>query len=287
MRADLRLLVSVVVVCAGGLVLAPTAAAAPVVAAGSTAATGNFPDPLNTNARYFPLTPGQQFVYEGTLRQEGSPPIQHRVVFTVTDLVKTVGGVSSRVILDQDYNDGELVEAELTFFAQDGRANVWTRGEYPEEYENGKFTGAPNVWITGQSGAKAGILVPGSPRTGTPPFVQGKAPAIEFYDVGKVVATGRHVCVPKGCYDGVVKVSETAPLAPEDGTQLKYYAPRVGLIKVTAQGGQAQETLALTSLRHLGQKAMSAARAAALRLDTRGYANSKDYRHTGKAHRDD
>jgi hypothetical protein len=287
MRTDLRLLVAVVVVCAGGGVLAPTAAAGPVVAGRSTATTGTFPDPLKTNARYFPLTPGQQYVYEGTLRQKGSAPIEHRVVFTVTDLVKTVGGVSSRVILDQDYNDGELVEAELTFFAQDKHANVWTRGEYPEEYENGKFAGAPNVWISGRSGAKAGILVPGNPRTGTPPFVQGKAPAIDFYDVGTVAATGRHVCVPTGCYDGVVKVSETAPLTPEDGTQLKYYAPRVGLIKVTAQGGSAQETLTLTSLRRLGLKAMNAARAAALRLDIRGYANSKDYRHTGKAHRDD
>jgi hypothetical protein len=45
--------------------------------------------------------------------------------------------------------------------------------------------------------------------------------------------------------------------------------------------------LTLTSLRRLGLKAMNAARAAALRLDIRGYANSKDYRHTGKAHRDD
>jgi hypothetical protein len=185
------------------------------------------------------------------------------------------------VILDQDYNDGELVEAELTLFAQDKHANVWTLGEYPEEYEGGKFAGAPNVWVSGVHGAIGGILVPGSPSTGTPPFVQGKAPAIDFFDVGAVVATGLHVCVPTGCYDDVVKVSETAPLAPEDGSQVKFYAPNVGLVQVTAQGGSAQETLTLTSLSNLGLRAMNVARNSALRLDVRGHVFSEDYRQTG------
>lgn len=274
MRRDLRLLTATVLACVAGAVLAPNAAAV---------SDGDFPRPLDTSATYFPLTPGQQYRYEGTLNEQGSPPVEHRVVFTVTDLVKTVDGIPSRVILDQDFNDGKLVEAELTFFAQDKHANVWTLGEYPEEYEKGKFAGAPNVWISGQSGATGGVLVPGRPRTGTAPFVQGNAPAIGFFDVGQVIATGLHVCVPTGCYDGVVEISETAPLAPEDGTQLKFYAPGTGLVRVTAQGGDVQETLSLTSLTELGQGAMNQARKDALRLDARGYLNSVDYRSTGPA----
>jgi hypothetical protein len=283
-RHHLRLVAAAAVVCAGGAVFAPPAAA--VSAAGRTTAvsSGDFPHPLKTTARYFPLTPGQRYTYDGTLREQGGPPIKHRVVFTVTDLVKTIDGIPARVILDQDYNDGALVEAELTFFAQDKDANVWTLGEYPEEYEDGKFAGAPNVWISGIHGAVGGVLVPGRPRTGTPRFVQGKAPAIDFFDVGRVVATGLRACVPSGCYDKVVKVSETAPLAPEDGNQLKFYAPQVGLIQVKAQGGGAQETLTLTSVTSLGLRAMNVARKDALRLDVRGHITSKDYRKTGSVH---
>jgi hypothetical protein len=65
------------------------------------------------------------------------------VVFTVTDLVKVVDGVTSRVVHDVDRQDGEVTEAELAFFAQDDRGNVWNLGEYPETFENGKFAGAP------------------------------------------------------------------------------------------------------------------------------------------------
>ena len=218
-----------------------------------------------------------------------------RAKATTTTARRTYPGASStsrsealgaRVILDQDYNDGELVEAELTFFAQDKHANVWTLGEYPEEYEDGKFAGAPNVWISGISGAVGGVLVPGNPRTGTRPFVQGNAPAIDFFDVGRVVATGLHICVPIGCYDDVVKISETAPLAPEDGSQLKFYAPKVGLIQVTAQGGSAQETLTLTSLSTLGLPAVNAARNDARRLDVRGHLYSEDYGTTEIVHLD-
>jgi hypothetical protein len=286
MRHNLRLIVAAVVVCAGSAVLAPNSAAASGAVRTTAVPSGDFPHSLETTARYFPLTPGQQYTYDGTLKEQDSPPIEHRVVFTVTDLVKTVDGVPARVILDQDYNDGELVEAELTLFAQDKDANVWTLGEYPEEYEDGRFAGAPNVWISGIHGAVGGVLVPGRPRTGAPQFVQGRAPAIDFFDVGRVVATGLHTCVPAGCFDNVVKVSETAPLAPEDGKQLKFYAPNVGLIQVTAEGGSNRETLTLTSLTTLGLRATNSARMDAVHLEVRGHITSKDYRTTAPVHRE-
>lgn len=283
-RHHLRLIAAAAAVCAGSALFAPHAAAVSTAGRTTAVSSGDFPHPLTTTARYFPLTPGQRYTYDGTLREQGSLPIKHRVVFTVTDLVKTIDGIPARVILDHDYNDGTLVEAELTLFAQDKDANVWTLGEYPEEYEDGRFAGSPNVWISGLHGAIGGVLVPGSPRTGTPPFVQGKAPAIDFFDVGRVVATGLHTCVPTGCYDKVVKISETAPLAPEDGSQLKFYAPQVGLIQVKAQGGSTQETLTLTSVTTLGLRAMNVARKDALWLDIRGHITSKDYRKTGIVH---
>ena len=260
----------------------PTAVLTPVPALVRPGAPA-FTHPLGGTATYFPLVAGTRYTYEGTVT-DADGTHRHRLVFVVTDLVKRVDGMDARVILDRDYSDGVLTESELAFFAQDDAGNVWTRGEYPEEYEDGAFVGAPSTWVTGVRGARAGILVPGTAAPGTPPFVQGRAPAVGFHDVGQVVATGLRVCVPTGCYSGVVEVKESAPNAPDDGIQLKYYAPRVGGVRIAAQGGDSREVMVLRSLARLGARDLQVARTEALRLDRRGYTVSKDYRATGRAH---
>src|SRR5262249_56159229 len=97
--------------------------------------------------------PGTRFSYRGTV-VEGRSATPHTVVFTVTDLTKVVGGVRTVVALDQDFLQGRLQEQELAFFAQDGSGNVWNFGEYPEEYEHGRLTGAPATWLTGTGPAR-------------------------------------------------------------------------------------------------------------------------------------
>jgi len=284
-KLHLRRAVTVPVLIVTGALLAMAVFLAPRATGASTSAgTAEFSHPLDTDAKYFPLKPGMRFSYQGTVTDAEGTHL-HEVVFVVTDLIKNVNGTRARVILDRDYNDGELSEAELAFFAQDDADNVWTMGEYPEEYENGKFQGAPSTWINGVRGAHAGILVPGHPMLGTPPFVQGRAPAIGFYDVGQVVGEDQRTCVPTGCYSDVVKIKEWAPNAPEDGNQLKYYAPHVGLVRIAAQGGDSQEVMVLKSLRRLSSEELRAIRADALRLDHRAYQVSKDYAATGPAHR--
>lgn len=242
-----------------------------------------FPAPLQPTSRFFPLRPGTSYVYEGVVKDADGTK-RHRIVFTVTDLVKRINGVNARVVFDRDISDGVLAESELAFFSKDRRGNVWNRGEYPEEYEDGVFAGAPSTWIDGVRGARSGILVPGRPRTGTPPFVQGRAPAVDFYDVGTVTRTGMRVCVPTGCYDDVVQVQESAPDAPDDGIQVKYYAPGVGLVKIEARGGGSQETMTLRSLTRLSPAALKEARDGALRLEQRAYRVSADYRTTPRAY---
>jgi hypothetical protein len=65
------------------------------------------------------------------------------MVFTVTDLTKVVHGVRNLVHWDRDYSQGQLLETELARFAQDDDGNVWHFGQYPKEYEEGKFVAAP------------------------------------------------------------------------------------------------------------------------------------------------
>jgi hypothetical protein len=235
----------------------------------------NFPHPTTTTNRWFPLVPGTEFTYQGTA--DGSA---HKLVFTVTNLTKVIGGVRTRVIWDRDFSGSQLVESELTFFAVDEDTNLWTIGEYPEEYENGKFTGAPSTWIAGQARAKAGVLVPGHPVLGKPGFVQGLAPSIGFFDCGRVFAKDKKTCVPVDCYKGVLVVDEWSPDDPGGGHQRKDYAPGFGLVRIGAVGAPQGEALALTSFTHLNAVQLAKAHAAVLKLEKRAYEVSKVYRKT-------
>jgi hypothetical protein len=196
-------------------------------------------------------------------------------------MTKVIDGVPTRVIWDRDINEGTLSEAELAFFAQDNTGNVWTMGEYPEEYDsNGKFVGAPNTWIPGQAGARAGLAMLAKPTVGTPRYLQGIAPAIDFLDCAKVAERGQRVCVPQNCYKQVLVTDEDSPLAAGNAHQLKFYAPGVGNVKIAPVDDPEGETLVLVGLKHLSEKALADANAAARDLEKRAYRVSAVYRHT-------
>jgi hypothetical protein len=257
---------------------APAAAASGTPPASATAgpigsvaqpAGGPFPAPLAVTNPLFPLATGSQFAYEGKIvDKEGSH--EHSVTFTVTDLVKHVDGTETVVALDQDYLEGQLQEQELAFFAQDKAGNVWNFGEYPEEYDNGKLSGAPSTWIRGAGGAYGGMHVLSQPRIGMQ-YREGLVPAIQFDDVSKVTSVSQRTCVKAGCYNSVVVVDETSPNDPTSGHQIKYYAPGTGLVKVAAKGGDTQEFLGLASVKHLDGAGLAKWHAEALAMDKRAY----------------
>ena len=225
--------------------------------------------------QWTPLTPGMQFTFEGRAnRGQGRRP--HRVVFTVTDLTKVIDGVRTVVMWDRDFNAGQIVETELAFFAQDDDGNVWLLGEYPEEWDEGKFSGAPDVWFSGVADARAGIMMRADPRLGTSSYLQGFAPEIEFSDRARVHQTGQRTCVPLGCYDNVLVTDEWNPLEKGDAHQRKFYAPGLGNIRVGAAGGTEQEVLVLVKLSHLDPGALAQAREEALELERRAYRVRKD-----------
>jgi hypothetical protein len=199
-----------------------------------------------------------------------------RLIFTITDLVKVVGGVRNVVIWDRDYTDGELVEAELAFFAQDNAGNVWHTGEYPEEYESGKIVKTP-AWLAGLKGSTAGIEMMAEPRLGAPSYAQGYAPPpVSWNDRAEVFKVGQEICVPYRCYPSVLVTREFN--ADEPGmSQLKYYAPGVGNIRVGWAGKKNtdREVLVLSEIVHLGPQALAKARAAALKIEQRAYKSKK------------
>jgi hypothetical protein len=123
------------------------------------------------------------------------------------------------------------------------------------------------------------------PRLGSPAYVQGEAPSVDFFDKAVVSKTRQRTCVPVACYRNVLVIDEWDPnQQPEDGHQFKFHAPDVGVVRVEARGGDEQETLVLTKLRQLGQAEMERARARALELDRRAYDLARGvYRHTAPA----
>lgn len=239
-----------------------------------------FPEAPKVDNHWYPLTPGTQYVFEGRSNR-GKGVLPHKVVSTVTDLTKVIDGVRAVVLWDQDINAGRLEESELAFQAQDDGGNVWLLGEYPEVYEDGRFTGAPDTWISGLEGATPGVLMRASPRAGTFSYLQGLAPKIEFQDRAKVSETGLRTCVPVKCYDDVLLIDEWNPLEPGDVHQLKYYAPGVGNIRVGAVGDPEAEELVLVKVLRLSPSGMAVARRDALELEQHAYAVGKGpYRRT-------
>ena len=234
-----------------------------------------FSNSATIDNRFLPLTPGTESTLDGAITsKDGSTP--HRVVVTVSDVTKTIDGVRTLVVLERDVSDSAVVEEELAFVAQDDDGTVWNLGEYPEEYENGKFTGAPNTWIPGSEGAKAGIAMQAVPEVGTPSYLQGYAPKIKFEDRAQVSKANQKTCVRAGCYQDVLVIDEWNPNEqPQDGHQLKYHAPGVGVVRVQAQGGEEQENLELIQVRHLSTDEMAKARDRVLELDKRAYQEAK------------
>jgi hypothetical protein len=193
--------------------------------------------------------------------------------------VRTVVG------FDQDYNGGELVEPELVFFAQDDDGNVWTLGQYPEEYEDGKVVEAP-AWLAGLEGAKAGLVMRTAPTPGTADWSQGLGPKVEYADRAKVRKVGEQTCVPVGCYKDVLVIEEWDAADPT-ARQLKYYASGVGNVRVAWAGtDEEKEVLVLTKVAQLDRTGLAAADTQALQLEQRAYQRSKGlYGRTAPAQR--
>lgn len=234
----------------------------------------NFTAPATIDNPWLPLIPGTRLVYEGFTEEDGEV-LPHRLVLTVTDLVKVIDGVPSLVAWDVDWSDGDLVETELAFYAQDDDGTVWRMGEYPEEWEEGEFIEAP-AWLAGIADARAGIAMRGAPDGTTSSYSQGWGPAVEFTDRAFLFEQGVSTCVRLDCYSNVLVMNEFNEEEP-GAHQLKYYAWGIGNVQVGWRGDDTSiEELELVEIVRLTEEEMAKARDAALTLDQRAYIISPD-----------
>ena len=120
-----------------------------LVEKGELASTGRNP--------FFNLEPVNQLTYEDD---------DERLVITVLNETKIVDGVETRVIEERETKGGKLVEVSRNFFAISKRTNsVFYFGEEVDIYKNGKVVAHEGAWMSGEKGAKFGLMMPGDRKS--------------------------------------------------------------------------------------------------------------------------
>jgi len=188
----------------------------------------NFVDRVDN--RYFPLTPGTTFVYEGKT-EDGTV----RVEDYVTHETKQVLGVTCVVVRNKVIENGDLVEETFDWYAQDKDGNVWYFGEDAKEYEAGVVVSTKGSWEAGVDGAMPGIIMEANPQVGD--FYRQEYYKGEAEDMAEVLSLTESASVIYGSFDSLLMTREWALLEPGI-VEHKYYAPGVGLIlEVMVEGG--------------------------------------------------
>jgi len=190
-----------------------------------------FSHPTAITNPYLPLTSLHQDILTGT--DGGKPARVERTTRPGTRRFRVNGqAVAAMIVEDRDFAAGELAEATRDYFAQSDDGAVYYLGESVDEYRHGKIVGHGGAWLTGEHGARPGVLMAAHPKVGDKWQSEAVPGIAEERD--QVVSVNETVAVPAGTYHHCVKVKEmVAGEAPE----YKYYAPHVGVVQEVPEGG--------------------------------------------------
>ena len=186
---------------------------------------------------YFPLVPGTITKYEekdGILTSENMVEVTHDT--------KTVAGVQCIVVHDIVTQEGALKEDTYDWYAQAKDGTVWYFGEDTKEYKPSGAVSTAGSWEAGVNGAEPGIVMPAAVRPGEPYRQEYLADKAE--DMGQIVAVGESLTVPAGTYTDVVRTKEWSML--ESGSESKWYAKGVGVIREVATAGEVATLVSIT-----------------------------------------
>ena len=172
---------------------------------------------------YFILEPGYQIVLEG---EEDGVAIEKTV--TVLDHTRIVDGVETRAIEEREFEDGELIEVSINYFAICQETNsVFYFGEDVDDYEDGEIVGHDGAWLAGVNGARPGILIPGTVLLGAKYYQETDFEVA--LDRAENIALDIEVETPFGTFTDTFETLETSPLEPGEES-IKNYAPGIGLV---------------------------------------------------------
>jgi len=172
---------------------------------------------------FFILEPGDRSTFEG---HEGKTVV--KLVITVLEDTKRVGGVETRIVEERETHDGKLVEVSRNYFAVCGPTNdVFYFGEDVDLYKDGKVTDHEGSWQAEKSGAHAGLFMPARVLLGAR-FYQEIAPGVAM-DRIEILSDDEKLKTPAGEFNECLRTEETTPLEP-GVKDYKIYARGVGMI---------------------------------------------------------
>jgi hypothetical protein len=169
--------------------------------------------------RFFSLEPGHQLVLQSD---------EEKVVITVLDQTKMIGGIRTRIIEEREEKDGELAEVSRNFFAVcKEHGDVFYFGEEVDDYKDGRIVAHGGAWRADEPDSKAGIIMPGTILLGARHYQEISPKAM---DRAEIIADDVTMKTPAGTFKNCIRVEETSGLDPDEECY-KTYAPGVGIIQ--------------------------------------------------------
>ena len=134
-----------------------------------------FGNPLNITNRYQPFQPGGVKVYRGTKGKTRQVVVDLYRTDTRTFRLNS-RNVECRILQEIAFENGQLVESSLNFFAQADDGTVYYFGEIVDIFENGVITSHEGSWLVGgpqgsdppetATATKATVFMPANPELG-------------------------------------------------------------------------------------------------------------------------
>lgn len=181
------------------------------------------PFTLEIDNPFFPLAVDSQTILEG-VDDEGT---EIRIVTTVLDEIEEVAGVMTRIVEEDEFEDGERVETSRNFYAQAPDGTVCYFGEDVNDFEDGVIVDNSGEWRAGEDGAVPGIIMPADPQVGDI-FSQEGAPGIAE-DQAEVIAMGETFEVEAGTFTDTIRTEDCNPLEDSPSNDEKVYFSGIGL----------------------------------------------------------
>ena len=130
-----------------------------------------------------------------------------RFQITVLDDTKTISGVldetgkvtsiTTRVVEEREWKDGEIIEVSRNFFAIcPSTKDVFYFGEEVDDYKDGEVFSHSGAWLAGKNGA-AGLIMSGDPAVGMR-YYQEIAPDVAL-DRAEIVSLDETLETPGRC----------------------------------------------------------------------------------------
>ncbi|HKE01154.1 MAG TPA: hypothetical protein VKE69_09100 [Planctomycetota bacterium] len=224
--------------------IALSAALAAALASAAAARGGPaFTSPLVFTNEFFPFQAGAVKTFRGISHGERATVVE--IQQPETRPFSWGPGVDTHVIRELEYEDGELVESSLSYYAQADDGTVYAFGEVVDEYEKGVVVGHAGSWLVGgavlpsdpvdaASASSPAVAMPATLAVGQQFKPEDVAPVAE--ETVTVLALDKKVTVEAGKYTEVLYTVETSVSPDGAETEWKWYARGVGVVKSRLKG---------------------------------------------------